>query len=74
MPDPQKLHARRCECGAADCAAIVEQTWEEQDAADHAGYWVLSPGHDPQGARSWEIIEANDRFVVVEIEEEHTRP
>jgi len=30
------LRTGRCECGTADCAAIVEISWEEQDEVDHA--------------------------------------
>ena len=67
---PQQLRTRRCECGAADCTAVVEMSWEEQDAADHAGHWVVTPAHEPLGGRSWRVIRATDRFVVVEVEEE----
>jgi hypothetical protein len=64
------LRTRRCECGAADCTAIIEMTWAEQDRADHtAGWWTVSPGHEPQGGRSWRVIEETDRFAVVEVVE-----
>lgn len=67
------LRTRRCECGAADCAAFIEITWAEQDDADHAdGWWVVSPGHEPQGGRSWRVVRENDRFMVVEVEEAHS--
>ena len=49
---------------------MVEMSWEEQDAADHAGHWVVTPAHEPLGGRSWRVIRATDRFVVVEVEEE----
>lgn len=65
------LRTRRCECGAADCTAVIEMTWEEQDAVDHNGRWALHPDHEPQGARSWRVIRATDRFLDVEIEERH---
>ncbi len=29
------LRTRLCECGAADCTAIIEMTRAEQDRADH---------------------------------------
>ena len=29
------LRTRRCECGAADCTAVVEISWAEEDAVDH---------------------------------------
>jgi hypothetical protein len=45
-------------------------SWAEQDAVDHNDHWVVSPGHEPRGGRSWRVIRATDRFVVVEIEEE----
>jgi hypothetical protein len=67
------LRPRRCECGAADCAAIIEITWAEQDDVDRAdGWWVVSPGHEPQGGRSWRVVRENDRFMVVEVEEAHS--
>ena len=67
------LRTRRCECGAADCAAIIEITWAEQDDVDHAdGLWVVSPGHEPRGGRSWRVVRQNDRFMVVEVEEAHS--
>lgn len=65
-----QLRPRRCECGAADCTAVVEMSWEEQDAVDHNNLWAVSPGHEPRGGRSWRVVHATDRFVVVEIEEE----
>jgi hypothetical protein len=64
------LRTRRCECGAVDCTAVLEMSWEEQDAVDHNGHWGVSPGHEPRGARSWRVIRRTDRFVVVEIDEE----
>lgn len=67
---PPQLHTRRCECGAADCSAVVEMSWEEQDEADHNDHWVVTPGHEPLGGRSWRVIRATDRFVVVEVEEQ----
>ncbi len=69
------LRTRRCECGAADCVAVIEMTWAEQDEVDHAqaqDLWTVLPGHDPQGARSWRIVQETDRFVVVEVEEAHS--
>jgi hypothetical protein len=66
------LRTRRCECGAADCAAIVEISWAEQDEVDHAdtnAWWIVSPGHEPKGGQSWRVVRETDRFVVVEIEE-----
>ena len=66
------LRTGRCECGTADCAAIVEISWEEQDEVDHADtntWWIANPGHEPQGGRSWRVVRETDRFVVVEVEE-----
>jgi hypothetical protein len=63
------LRNRRCECGAADCTAIIQMTWAEQDRADHTGgRWSVSPGHEPRGARSWHVIEATNRYVIVEVD------
>ena len=67
------LRTRRCECGAADCDAVVQITWAEEDAADHGparNLWIVHPGHTVRGARSWRVVEENERFVVVEAEEE----
>jgi hypothetical protein len=48
-------------------------TWAEQDKVDHAdGWWVVRPGHEPQGGRSWRTVRETDRYVVVEIEETHS--
>jgi len=67
------LRTRRCECGAVECAAVIQMTWAEQDEVDHAdGWWAVRPGHEPQGGRSWRIVQETDRFVVVEVEEAHT--
>ena len=68
------LRTRRCECGAADCVAVVEMTWAEQDEVDHRtdDWWVVLPGHEPQGGRSWRTVQETDRFVVVEVEEAHS--
>jgi len=64
------LRTRRCECGAIGCTEVVEITWAEQDEVDHAdARWVLALGHEPQGARSWRVVDATDRFVVVEVDE-----
>jgi hypothetical protein len=71
--DPMDVfRTRQCECGAADCAAIVEISWAEQDEVDHADtntWWIVSPGHEPQGGRSRRVVRETDRFVVVEVEE-----
>jgi len=65
-----KLRTRRCECGAADCAAIIEITWAEQDEVDHADtWWIVSPGHEPQGGQRWRVVRETDGFVVVEVVE-----
>jgi hypothetical protein len=73
MPEPEStLHARRCECGTVDCNAVIEMTWSEQDEVDHAARaWVVLPGHEPQGGRTWRATQVTDRYVVVEVEEEH---
>jgi hypothetical protein len=72
-PGMGALRKRRCECGAIDCVAVIEMTWAEQDEIDHAdGWWVVVPGHEPQGGRSWRIVQKTDRFVVVEVEEAHS--
>jgi hypothetical protein len=67
---------RGCECGAADCEAVVYMTWDEQDRADHTPpgtpiRWTVAPGHIPRGGKLC-IIEETDRFVIVEIEEHET--
>lgn len=66
------LRTVRCECGAADCDATIQMSWAEQDAVDHTDlrWWVVHPGHEPRGGRSWRIVQETDRFVVVEVEEE----
>ena len=67
------VRTRRCECGAADCVAVLEMTWAEQDEADHVdGRWAILPGHTPRGGRSWRTVRETDRFVLVEVEEAHT--
>jgi hypothetical protein len=65
------LRTRRCECGAENCTSIIEMTWAEQDEVDHGSpeLWIITPGHAPQGARSWRIVRETDRFVVVAVEE-----
>jgi hypothetical protein len=66
------MRTRRCECGAADCTAILEMTWAEQDEVDHGAplLWIISPEHEPQGALSWRVVRETDRYVVVDVEEE----
>ena len=67
--------ARRCECGAADCDAVIYMTWEEQDKADHVpDRWTIARGHTPCGAARWRVIEETDRFVIVEIDEQRPSP
>jgi hypothetical protein len=67
-----RLHTRRCECGALDCTAEIEATWEEDDAVDHSGenLWIVAPGHQLLGAREAVIVSANERFSVVRAVEE----
>ena len=66
--------ARRCECGGAECDAVVYMTWEEQDRTDHhvPQHWAIAPGHVPRGGVRWRVIEETDRFVIVEIDEHHS--
>ena len=79
-PDPPAqygfdgLRTRRCECGAADCTAIIEMSWAEQDEVDQGDlrWWAVAPGHEPRGGRRWRVIRETDRFVVVEVEEEES--
>jgi hypothetical protein len=67
--------ARRCECGAADCGALIYMTWDEQDRADHAPQrWAIARGHIPRGAARWRVVEESDRFVIVEIDEHEPSP
>jgi hypothetical protein len=63
--------SRRCECGAESCTAIIELSWAEQDEVDHGApeLWILAPGHEPHGAKSWRIVRETDRFRVVEVQE-----
>jgi hypothetical protein len=62
---------RRCECGGADCDAVIYMTWEEQDRADHTPRrWAIASGHTPRGGVRWRVIEETDRFVIVEVDEE----
>jgi hypothetical protein len=66
------LRSRRCECGAADCNAVVRMSWEEQDAVDHvSGRWAVAPGHVLRGAASSRVVAETDRYVVFEAVEEH---
>jgi hypothetical protein len=72
-PEDERPHGRRCECGAADCTAVIEASWEEQDAVDHSGrnLWIIAPGHELRGARKAVVLSENERFsVVLAIEEE----
>ena len=72
-PGMDALHTRRCECGAVDCDAVIEMTWAEQDEVDRTdGWWVVRPGHEPQGGRSWRTVQETDRFAVVEVVETHS--
>ena len=67
--------ARRCECGAAACDAVIFMTWDEQDRADHVPQrWTIARGHTPMGGARWRIVEETDRFVTVEIEDEEPSP
>jgi hypothetical protein len=65
------LRTRRCECGGADCTAVVQITWAEQDEVDHADtvLWIVAPGHEPQGGQSRHVVKETARYVVVEAEE-----
>ena len=68
------LRSRRCECGAADCDAVIEMTWAEQDRADHVDRrWTIHPEHTPRGGLRWSVVEQTDRYVIVEVEEEPPR-
>jgi hypothetical protein len=72
-PQDERLHQRRCECGAADCTAVIEATWEEQDAVEHSGrnLWMIAPDHELRGAREAVVLSTNERFsVVLAIEED----
>jgi hypothetical protein len=67
--------ARRCECGAADCDAVIFMTWDEQDRADHVPQrWTIARGHTPHGDARWRVVEETDRFVIVEIDEQEPSP
>ena len=67
--------ARRCECGAADCDAVIYMTWDEQDRADHVPRrWAIARGHLPWGGVRWRVVEESDRFVIVEIDEQEPSP
>jgi hypothetical protein len=70
-PD-DRLRRRRCECGALDCIAEAEVTWEEDDAVDHSGEnpWIVAPGHQLLGAREAVVVSGNERFSVVRAVEE----
>jgi len=75
MPPPdERLHTWRCECGAADCTAAVESTWEERDAVDHdpegRNLWMIALGHQLRGAKEAVVLSANERFEVVLVVEE----
>ena len=67
--------ARRCECGAAECDAVIYMKWDEQDRADHVPRrWTIAPGHIPRGGARWRVVEETDRFVIVEIDEQEPSP
>lgn len=64
------MPTRRCECGAADCEAVIEMTWEEQDRADHfPGRWTIHPEHTPRGGVRWSVVEKTNRYLIAEVEE-----
>jgi hypothetical protein len=66
---------RRCECGAADCDAVIFMTWDEHDRADHVPQrWTIARGHTPHGGADWRIVEETDRFVIVEVDESEPSP
>jgi hypothetical protein len=46
-------------------------SWAEQDEVDHGApeLWIVAPGHQPQGAKTWRAVRATDRFVVLEVQE-----
>ena len=49
-------------------------SWAEQDEVDHGApeLWIVAPGHQPQGAKTWRAVRATDRFVVLEVQEADT--
>ena len=51
--------------------AIIEISWAEQDEVDQGApeLWIVAPGHEPQGARSWRVVQETDRFLVVAVDE-----
>ena len=68
----ERLHKRRCECGAADCRTEVDVTWAEDDAVNHSAenLWIVAPDHQLHGARESVIVSSNERFSVVRAVEE----
>jgi hypothetical protein len=66
------LPTRRCECGAADCGALIQISHEEQDAVDHdsRNLWIVAPGHSLRGARKAVVVVEYARYSVVEAEED----
>ena len=66
------LRTRRCECGAADCGALIQISHEEQDAVDHdsRNLWIVAPGHPLRGARKAVVVMECPRYSIVEAEED----
>jgi hypothetical protein len=63
----------RCECGRADCVAVVHATMSERDEVDHGveTLWLVVPEHvgpDDQ------IVRASPRFAVVKVDRFRDEP
>ena len=69
----ERLSQLRCECGRAECVAVVHATMSERDEVDHGveTLWLVVPEHvgpDDQ------IVRASPRFAVVKVDRFRNEP
>ena len=69
----ERLSQWRCECGRAECVAVVHATMSERDEVDHGveTRWLVVPEHvgpDDQ------IVRASPRFAVVKVDRFRNEP
>ena len=61
----ERLSEWRCECGRADCVAVVHATMSERDEVDHSveTLWLVVPEHvGPED----HVVRTSPRFAVVQ--------
>jgi hypothetical protein len=60
----ERLSQWRCECGRADCVAVVHATMSERDEVDHSAetLWLVVPEHVGPDDH---VVRTSPRFAVV---------